>query len=119
MGGKLLGIPVSQYPRSTGWNVHGARDLYAHGAMRAASAHRSVQARIARVALAILSASAGALGLAATYQIDDTGTASADPTVAMRWEELSPRRRTSQLLTGTTLVRVHLNLLPWVGRSAR
>ena len=87
--------------------------------MRAASAHRSVQTRIARVALAILSASAGALGLAATYQIDDTGTASADPTVAMRWEELSPRRRTSQLLTGTTLVRVHLNLLPWVGRSAR
>jgi hypothetical protein len=85
----------------------------------AAFAHRCVQTRIVLVALAILGASASASGLAATYTIDDTGTATADPTVGMRWQELSPRRRTSQLLTGATFVRVHLNLLPWVGRNAR
>ena len=56
---------------------------------------------------------------AATMPIDDTGTVTLQPTVNMRWQELSPRRRTSTLMEGATQVRVRLNLKPWVGRVGR
>ncbi len=56
---------------------------------------------------------------AATQPIDDTGTVTLQPTVGMRWQELSPRRRNSTLMEGATQVRVRLNLKPWVGHSGR
>ena len=54
-----------------------------------------------------------------TKPIDDTGTVTLQPTVGMRWQELSPRRRTSTLMEGATQVRVRLNLKPWLGRTGR
>ena len=56
---------------------------------------------------------------ARTMPIDDTGTVTFQPTVNMRWQELSPRRRNSTLMEGATQVRVRLNLKPWVGRAGR
>jgi hypothetical protein len=60
---------------------------------------------------------AGARALAAP--IDDSGTATLEPLVGMRWQEVSPRRRASMLMQGRTTVRVRLNLQPWVGHSGR
>ena len=52
----------------------------------------------------------GAMGCGAawagTKPIDDTGTVTLQPTVGMRWQELSPRRRASSLMEGTTRLRV-------------
>ena len=59
------------------------------------------------------------IGRAATMPIDDTGTVTLQPTVNMRWQELSPRRRASTLMEGTTQLRVRLNLRPWVGHNGR
>ena len=56
---------------------------------------------------------------AGTKPIDDTGTVTLQPTVGMRWQELSPRRRASSLMEGTTRLRVRLNLQPWVGHTGR
>ena len=55
---------------------------------------------------------------AATYRIDDTGTA-LDSTTRMTWRQLSPSRRADNTMEGRSEVRVHLNLAPWLGKSGR
>ena len=66
---------------------------------------------------------AAALGItgagAATLPIDDTGTVTMQPTMNVRWQELSPRLRNGSLMEGALQVRVRLNVKPWVGRSGK
>jgi hypothetical protein len=64
----------------------------------------------------------GACGMAshaATMPIDDTGTVTVQPTMNLRWQELSPRQRRGDLMEGSTQLRVRLNVKPWMGRSGR
>ena len=75
--------------------------------------------RLAAVGLVIIIGAVSATARAATMPIDDTGTVTLQPTVGMHWQELSPRRRASTLMEGTTQVRVRLNLGPWVGHTGR
>jgi hypothetical protein len=56
---------------------------------------------------------------ATTFPIDDTGTVTTQPTMNLRWQELSPRHRNGDLMEGTTQVRVHLNVKPWVGHAGK
>jgi hypothetical protein len=56
---------------------------------------------------------------AATLPIDDTGTVTVQPTMNLRWQELSPRLRNSALMEGAMQVRVRLNVKPWLGRSGK
>jgi len=56
---------------------------------------------------------------AATLPIDDTGTVTMQPTMNVRWQELSPRLRNGSLMEGALQVRVRLNVKPWVGRSGK
>jgi hypothetical protein len=73
----------------------------------------------APVAMAICAAIMAGGGRAATLPIDDTGTVTVQPTLNLRWQELSPRHRNSDLMEGTTQVRVHLNVKPWMGRAGK
>ena len=41
------------------------------------------------------------------------------PTMNLRWQELSPRLRNGALMEGAMQVRVRLNLKPWVGRTGK
>ena len=56
---------------------------------------------------------------AATLPIDDTGTVTVQPTMNLRWQELSPRQRKGALMEGATQVRVRLNVKPWLGLSGK
>jgi hypothetical protein len=56
---------------------------------------------------------------AATLPIDDTGTVTLQPTMNVRWQELSPRLRNGALMEGATQVRVRLNVKPWVGHTGK
>jgi hypothetical protein len=51
--------------------------------------------------------------------IDDSGSVVLSPSVPMRWQTLSPRRTNAELMTGSTTVRVRLNVTPWMRRSGR
>jgi hypothetical protein len=62
---------------------------------------------------------AGGVAAAVTTAIDDSGTVVLSPSVAMRWQTLSPRRTNADLMTGSTMVRVRLNVTPWLHRSGR
>jgi hypothetical protein len=53
---------------------------------------------------------------ARTVVIDDSGTLPYHATLAMHWQELSPRSRASTLMVGTLELRVHLALAPWLHR---
>jgi len=66
-------------------------------------------------ATAVVAGGAGA----ATLPIDDTGTVTMQPTMNVRWQELSPRLRNGSLMEGAVQVRVRLNVKPWVGRSGK
>ena len=56
---------------------------------------------------------------AATTAIDDSGTVVYTPTVSMNWQTPMARRHSSTLMTGTTAVRVRLNVAPWLRRVGR
>ncbi len=73
--------------------------------------------RVAALALAaqVIASAAGA----ATMPIDDTGTVTVQPSVNLRWQELSPRQRRGDLMEGTTQLRVRLNVKPWIGQTGR
>ncbi len=52
--------------------------------------------------------------------LDDSGTQALEPSVTMRWKSASPSRSGAQnLLIGTTTIRVHINVMPWIKRSGR
>ena len=56
---------------------------------------------------------------AKTTVIDDSGTLPYESTLALHWQQLSPRPPLNNLLTGTLSVRVRLNLAPWLRRNGR
>jgi hypothetical protein len=57
---------------------------------------------------------------AKTITIDDSGTQALEPTVALRWKTATPSRSpASNLMVGTTTLRVRLNVAPWWRRSGR
>jgi hypothetical protein len=56
---------------------------------------------------------------ALSVPIDDSGSVALEPTVAMRWRDAVPRPGSGNLMVGTTKVRIHLNVLPWLHRTAR
>jgi len=59
-------------------------------------------------------------GRAKTTTIDDSGTQSLEPTVLMRWKSFAPARSGGDnLMTGTTTLRLRLNLMPWFRRVGR
>jgi hypothetical protein len=57
---------------------------------------------------------------AKTITLDDSGTQALEPGVALRWQSaIPPRAGAPDLLVGTTSIRVRINVLPWIRRSAR
>jgi hypothetical protein len=57
---------------------------------------------------------------ATTLTLDDSGTQALDPGVSMRWQTaVPPRSGGADLLVGTTTIRVRINVMPWLKRSAR
>jgi hypothetical protein len=57
---------------------------------------------------------------AATLTLDDSGTQALEPGVSMRWQTaVPPRSGGADLLVGTTTIRVRINVMPWLKRSAR
>lgn len=57
---------------------------------------------------------------AKTITLDDTGTQALEPGVAMRWQSATPPRGgAGDMLVGTTTIRVRINLMPWLKRTAR
>ncbi len=57
---------------------------------------------------------------AKTVQIDDSGTAALEPSVGLHWKSVSPSRANGgNLMIGSSTIRVRLNLMPWLHRSAR
>lgn len=52
--------------------------------------------------------------------IDDTGTQALEPSVSLHWQSSRPSRsHGDNLMTGSTTVRVRVNVLPWVRRLGR
>ena len=72
-----------------------------------------------KVAMVFAAAVVAGGARAATLPIDDTGTVTLQPTMNLRWQELSPRQRSGALMEGATQVRVRLNVEPWLGRSGK
>ena len=58
-------------------------------------------------------------GPARTIVIDDSGTLPYDTPLVMHWQQLLPRRPVNNTLTGTTTIRVRLNVGPWLHRTGR
>jgi hypothetical protein len=57
---------------------------------------------------------------ATTLTLDDSGTQALEPGVSMRWQTAVPSRSGgADLLVGTTTIRVRINVMPWLKRSAR
>jgi len=57
---------------------------------------------------------------ARTTAIDDSGSQALEPAVGMRWKSASPTRSPdSNLMVGTTTIRVRVNVMPWLRRSGR
>jgi hypothetical protein len=56
---------------------------------------------------------------AKTTVINDSGTLPYAPTLALHWQQLSPRPPLNNLLTGTLTLRVKLNVAAWLRRSGR
>jgi len=56
---------------------------------------------------------------ARTTRIDDSATLPYASSLAVQWEQPSPRRPVSNLMSGTLTLRVRLNVTPWLHRSGR
>ena len=69
--------------------------------------------------LAALAALAAPALDAKTTVIDDGGTLPYDAPLVLRWQQLSPRRPVNMTLTGTTSIRVRLNVAAWLHRTGR
>jgi hypothetical protein len=81
--------------------------------------HRSL-ARIAFFFLCALSIIWSGPSQAKTVQIDDSGTTALEPSVSLRWKSLAPMQGgTDNTMLGTSTLRVHLNVMPWLHRSLR
>jgi hypothetical protein len=62
-------------------------------------------------------ASAAAYGK--TTVIDDSGTLPYNAALAMRWQQLEPRARGNNQMSGTLQLRVRLNVSPWLRHTGR
>jgi hypothetical protein len=82
--------------------------------LRSVLAPRSARHATAWLLIAIAVAAHGA-----TTPVDDSGTVVMTPTVKMGWQTQLPRGRASALMTGSTPVRVRLNVTPWLRHSGR
>jgi len=52
--------------------------------------------------------------------LDDSGTQALDPAVALHWKSAAPNRSADgNLMVGTTIFRVRINVAPWLKRNAR
>ena len=81
------------------------------------AARRAQPAFFLTLALSIIWTSAAQ---AKTITIDDSGTQALEPAVALRWKTAAPSRSAaSNLMVGTTTLRVRLNVAPWLRRSGR
>jgi hypothetical protein len=69
--------------------------------------------------VALLLALTSSFAHAKTTVIDDSGSLPSDAPIALRWQQLSPRRPVNNALTGTTTIRVRLNVAPWLHRRGR
>jgi hypothetical protein len=56
---------------------------------------------------------------AKSITIDDSGSQALEPSVSMRWKSVVPTRSAGNLMVGTTTIRVHINVAPWLRRSGR
>lgn len=57
---------------------------------------------------------------AKTFTLDDSGTQALEPSVSLRWKSAAPSRSADgNLMTGTTTIRVRINVMPWLRRSGR
>ena len=54
---------------------------------------------------------------ATTTVVDDGGTLPYDAPLVLHWQQLSPRRPVNNTMTGTTSIRVRLNVGPWLHRT--
>ena len=68
------------------------------------------------LAIAVLVASSAH---AKTSPVDDSGTVPYEPVVGMHWQALSPRGAKRNFMVGSTMVRVRLNVTPWLRHSGR
>jgi hypothetical protein len=57
--------------------------------------------------------------IAKTTIIDDSGTLPYDATLALRWQQASPRGPNATQMIGTLTLRVKLNVAAWQRRSGR
>ena len=57
--------------------------------------------------------------VAKTLPIDDSGTQALEPAVTMRWKTPIPRPGAGNPMIGTTTVRVHINVMPWLRHTGR
>jgi hypothetical protein len=73
----------------------------------------------ARHATAVLLMACAVIAQGATMPVDDSGTVVMTPTVKMGSQTPLARGRASALLTGTTPVRVRLNVTPWLRHAGR
>jgi hypothetical protein len=81
------------------------------------AARRAPPAFFLTLALSIIWTSAAQ---AKTITIDDSGTQALEPAVVLRWKTATPSRSAaSNLMVGTTTLRVRLNVAPWLRRSGR
>lgn len=69
--------------------------------------------------LLLLAALVAPATYAKTTAIDDSGTLPYDAPMALKWQELAPRHPVNNTLTGTTTIRVRLNVGPWLHRAGR
>ena len=73
----------------------------------------------ARHVTAVLLLASAVVAHGATTPVDDSGTVVLTPTVKMGWPTPLPCGRASALMTGTTPVRVRLNVTPWLRHAGR
>ncbi|MBV9344621.1 MAG: hypothetical protein JO341_10400 [Gammaproteobacteria bacterium] len=59
------------------------------------------------------------VALAKTTVIDDGGTLPYNASLALRWQQPSPRSPDANRMVGTLTLRVRLNVSPWLRRSGR
>lgn len=74
---------------------------------------------VARAGLGVALVLAPGVAAALSTAIDDSGTVVFSPSVPMRWQALSPRHASGVLMSGSTVVRVRLNVTAWLQHSGR
>lgn len=56
---------------------------------------------------------------AATYRVDDSTTLPAETSASMKWRSLAPNRAIGNVVEGSAVVTVRLNLAPWLNKTGK